>query len=65
MSFISTDVNGNIMMSYLTYLLAGLVFVYTIWPGRSPHYENINNSDLDGMSLASFCQNRAEGIRHH
>ena len=22
-------------------------------------YENINNSDLDGMSLASFCQRRA------
>ena len=22
-------------------------------------YENINNSDLDGMSLASFCQSRA------
>ena len=23
-------------------------------------YENTNNSDLDGMSLASFCQSRAE-----
>ena len=23
------------------------------------NYENINNSNLDGMSLASFCQSRA------
>ena len=33
-----------------------------IWPGRRAHwvkYKNINNSDLDGMSLASFCQSRA------
>ena len=31
--------------------------------GRTAHwvkYENINNSDLDGMSLASFYQSRAE-----
>ena len=52
----------NIMMSYLTYLLAGWVFMHKIWPGRRAHwvkYRNINNSDLDGMSLASFCQSRA------
>ena len=52
----------NIMMSYLTYLLAGWVFMHTIWPGRrvqQAKYENINNSNLDGMSLASFCQSRA------
>ena len=53
----------NIMMSYLTYLLVGWVFLHEIWPGRRAHYvnyENINNSNLDGMSLASFCQSRAE-----
>ena len=36
-----------------------------IWPGRRAHwvkYENIK-SNLDGMSLASFCQSRAEYIR--
>ena len=55
----------NIMMSYLTYLLVGWVFLHEIWPGRRVHcvnYENINNSYLDGMSLASFCQSRAELI---
>ena len=49
----------NIMMSYLTYLLVGWVFLHEIWPGRRAqyvNYENINNSNLDGMSLASFCQ---------
>ena len=53
----------NIMMSYLTYLLVGWVFLHEIWPGRRAHYvnyENIDNSNLDGMSLASFCQSRAE-----
>ena len=53
----------NIMMSYLTYLLVGWVFQHEIWPGRRAHYvnyENINNSNLDDMSLASFCQSRAE-----
>ena len=53
----------NIMMSYLTYLLVGWVFLHEIWPGRRAHYvnyEHINNSNLDGMSLASFCQSRAE-----
>ena len=53
----------NIMMSYLTYLLAGWVFMHKIWPGRRAHqvkYKNTNNSNLDGMSLASFCQSRAE-----
>ena len=53
----------NIMMSYLTYLLVGWVFLHEIWPGRRAYYvnyENINNSNLDGMSLASFCQSRAE-----
>ena len=43
-------------------LLAGWVFMHKIWPGRRAHcvkYENINNSDLDGMSLASFCQSKA------
>ena len=52
----------NIRMSYLTYLLVGWVFLHDIWPGRRAHYvnyENINNSNLDGMSLASFCQSRA------
>ena len=52
----------NIMMSYLTYLLVGWLFLHEIWPGRRAHYvnyENINNSNLDGMSLASFCQSRA------
>ena len=56
----------NIMMSYLTYLLVGWVFLHEIWPGRRAHYvnyENINNSNLDGMSLASFCQSRAELCR--
>ena len=48
------------------YLLAGRVFMHKIWPGRRAHwvkYESINNSDLDGMSLASFCQSRAEHIQ--
>ena len=52
----------NIRMSYLIYLLVGWVFLHEIWPGRRAHYvnyENINNSNLDGMSLASFCQSRA------
>ena len=34
-----------------------------IWSGRRARqvkYENINNSDLEGMSLASFCQSRAD-----
>ena len=50
-------------MSYLTYLLVGWVFLHEIYPGRRAHYvnyENINNSNLDGMSLASFCQSRAQ-----
>ena len=49
-------------MSYLTYLIVGWVFLHEIWPRRRAHYmnyENINNSNLDGMSLASFCQSRA------
>ena len=57
----------NIMMSYLTYLLVGWVFLHEIWPGRRAHYvnyENINNSNLDGMSLASFCQSRAVRYTH-
>ena len=52
----------NMRMSILTYLLVGWVFLHEIWPGRRAHYvnyENINNSNLDGMSLASFCQSRA------
>ena len=53
----------NITMSYVTYLLAGWVFMHKIWPKKKStlqvKYENINNSDLDGMSLASFCQSRA------
>ena len=52
----------NIRMSYLTYLIVGWVFLHEIWPRRRAHYvnyENINNSNLDGMSLASFCQSRA------
>ena len=54
----------NIMMSYLTYFLAGWVFMHTIWPGRrvqQAKYENINNSNFDGMSLASFCQSILPG----
>ena len=57
----------NIRMSYLTYLLVGWVFLHEIWPGRRAHYvnyENINNSNLDGMSLASFCQSRATVYVH-
>ena len=48
----------NIMMSYLTYLLVGWVFLHESWLKKSSlcEYENINNSNLDGMSLASFCQ---------
>ena len=37
--------------------------MHKIWPGRRAHwvkYENINNSNLNGMSLASFCQSRAD-----
>ena len=34
--------------------------MHKVWPGRRAYYKNINNSDLDGMSLASFCQSRAE-----
>ena len=33
------------------------LFMHKIWPGRRAHWvkcENINNSDLDGMPLASF-----------
>ena len=26
------------------------------------NYENINNSNFDGMPLASFCQSRAEQL---
>ena len=50
----------NIMMSYLTYLLVGWVFLHEIWPGRRAHYvnyKNINNSILDGMSLAHLINN--------
>ena len=58
----------NIRMSYLTYLfILGWVFLHEIWPGRRAHYvnyENINNSNLDGMSLASFCQSRAAYFLH-
>ena len=39
-------------MSYLTYLLAGWVFMHNIWPGRRAHwvqYETVNNSNLDGV----------------
>ena len=49
----------NIMMSYLTYLLAGWVFMDKMWCWRRAHwvkYKNINNSDFDGMPLVSFCQ---------
>ena len=34
---------------YLTYLLAGWVFMHKTWPGRKAHYkkyENLNNWDL-------------------
>ena len=33
--------------------------MHKLWPGRRGYwvqYEHINNSDLDGMSLAPFCQ---------
>ena len=42
------------MMSYLPYLL---VFMHKILAWKKStlgKYENINKSDLDGMSLASF-----------
>ena len=41
--------------------------MHKIWPGRRAHwveYEIINNSDLDGMPLASFCQSRAAMPMH-
>ena len=62
-SVISIDVNGISWCLYPTYLVSGWVFMHKIWTGRRSHcvkYKNINNSDLDGMSLASFCQSRAE-----
>ena len=45
-------------------LIAGWVFKKCIKFGLEEEHtryndENINNSDLDGMSLASFCQSRA------
>ena len=48
------------MMSYLTYLLAGRVFCIK-FDLEEEHLkcENVNNLNLDGMSLASFCQRRA------
>ena len=36
--------------------------MHKICPGRKAqkaNYETINNSDLDGVSLVSFCQSRA------
>ena len=41
------------------------MFMHKTWPRRRAHhvkYENIHNSDLDGMSLASFCQSRGLSI---
>ena len=59
-SVVSTDVNGiSLCLYYLRYILAQLVFMHNIWHGRRAHwvkYENINNPDLDGMSLASFAK---------
>ena len=45
-----------------TISLSRMSVMYNIWPGRKIHWvkhENINISDLDGMSFASFCQSRA------
>ena len=55
---VSHDVLPNTSLNAADWL-----FMHKIWPGRRAHlvkYENINNSALDGMSLASFCQSRAE-----
>ena len=49
------DVLPNISLSRMSVM-------HKIWTGRRANkvkYEYINNSDLDGMSLASFCQSRA------
>ena len=59
-SVIPTDVNG--ISWCLTQHIVGWVFMHKIWPARRAHWvqcKNINNSDLDSMSLASFCQSRA------
>ena len=49
------------MMSHPRYLLEGWVLMHRIWPGRRAHLVkyDINNSELDGILLASFCQSRA------
>ena len=48
------DVSPNISLGRIS------VYMHEIWPGRRAHYvkyENIIiNSDLDGMSLASFAK---------
>ena len=52
------DVLPNISLSRMS-----VYKVYKIWPGRRAcyvQYENITNSNLDGMSLASFSQSRAD-----
>ena len=40
--------------------------MHKIWPGRRAHkvkYENINYSDLDSMSLASFAKVGQSGLK--
>ena len=47
---------------YWTSLLAGWVFMHKIWLGKSTLgkiWKHQYNSELGGMSLASFCQSRA------
>ena len=54
----------NAMMSYLTYPLAGWVFIHKIWPGRGTHcvkYKNINNSDLD---VTCFLLPKKGSVKH-
>ena len=57
---------GSIWPHYLSSLQKADQFPGHLWPGIDPGVfrvwakcENINNSDLDGMPLASFCRNRA------
>ena len=67
LSFTLTSMEYHDVISYIS-LSRMSVSAWNL-PGRRAHvnYENINNSNLDGMSLASFCQSRAvlfEDILH-
>ena len=44
-SVICTDINGiSHLLKYLTHLLAGLVFMHKIWPGRRAHWVEYETS---------------------